>query len=49
VEQYNKMTLERQCLKSRIQPQDVANLAIFLASDAARMITAQNIRIDGGW
>ncbi len=49
LEQYNKMTLERQCLKSRIQPQDVANLAIFLASDAARMITAQNIHIDGGW
>jgi NAD(P)-dependent dehydrogenase (short-subunit alcohol dehydrogenase family) len=47
--QYNKMTLDRQCLKSRIQPQDVANLAIFLASDAARMITAQNICIDGGW
>lgn len=49
LEQYNKMTLDRQCLKLRIQPQDVANLAIFLASDAARMITAQNIRIDGGW
>jgi NAD(P)-dependent dehydrogenase (short-subunit alcohol dehydrogenase family) len=49
LEQYNKMTLDRQCLKSRIQPQDVANLAIFLASDAARMITAQNISIDGGW
>ena len=49
LEQYNTSTLERQCLKSRIQPQDVANLAIFLASDAARMITAQNIRIDGGW
>jgi NAD(P)-dependent dehydrogenase (short-subunit alcohol dehydrogenase family) len=49
LEQYNKSTLERQCLKSRIQPQDVANLAIFLASDAARMITAQNICIDGGW
>jgi NAD(P)-dependent dehydrogenase (short-subunit alcohol dehydrogenase family) len=49
LEQYNKMTLERQCLKSRIQPLDVANLAIFLASDAARMITAQNIHIDGGW
>ncbi len=49
LEQYNKTTLERQCLKSRIQPQDVANLAIFLASDAARMITAQNIHIDGGW
>ncbi len=49
LEEYNKLTLERQCLKSRIQPQDVANLAVFLASDAARMITAQNIHIDGGW
>jgi NAD(P)-dependent dehydrogenase (short-subunit alcohol dehydrogenase family) len=49
LEQYNKMTLDRQCLKSRIQPQDVANLAVFLASDSARMITAQNIHIDGGW
>ena len=49
LEHYNKKTLERQCLKSRIHPQDVANLALFLASDAARMITAQNIHIDGGW
>jgi NAD(P)-dependent dehydrogenase (short-subunit alcohol dehydrogenase family) len=49
LEQYNKTTLERQSLKSRILPQDVANLAIFLASDAARMITGQNISIDGGW
>jgi NAD(P)-dependent dehydrogenase (short-subunit alcohol dehydrogenase family) len=49
LEQYNKTTLERQSLKSRILPQDVANLAIFLASDAARMITGQNICIDGGW
>ena len=47
--QYDQWVTKRQCLKSRIQPQDVANLAVFLASDAARMITGQNIGIDGGW
>ncbi len=49
LEQYNQWVLERQCLKSRIQPQDVAELAVFLASDRGRMITGQNIGIDGGW
>jgi NAD(P)-dependent dehydrogenase (short-subunit alcohol dehydrogenase family) len=36
------------CLKERIQPQDVANLALFLMADEARMITAQSFVIDGG-
>jgi SDR family mycofactocin-dependent oxidoreductase len=31
-----------------IQPVDVANLAVFLASDEARYITGQQIRIDAG-
>ncbi|WP_375484985.1 mycofactocin-coupled SDR family oxidoreductase [uncultured Mycobacterium sp.] len=31
-----------------IEPQDVANLAVFLASDEARYITGQQIRIDAG-
>jgi NAD(P)-dependent dehydrogenase (short-subunit alcohol dehydrogenase family) len=30
-------------------PQDVANLAIFLASDASNYLTGQTIYIDGGW
>lgn len=49
LEEYNAWVLERQGLKTRIQPEDVANLAVFLASDAARMISGQNIAIDGGW
>jgi NAD(P)-dependent dehydrogenase (short-subunit alcohol dehydrogenase family) len=48
-EEYNRFILDRQSLKSRILPEDVANLAVFLASDAARMISGQNIGIDGGW
>lgn len=35
-------------LKDRIHPADVARLALFLASDDARMITGQNFVIDGG-
>lgn len=46
---YNDWVIERQCVKSRIQPRDVADLAVFLCSDAAGMITSQNIGIDGGW
>jgi D-xylose 1-dehydrogenase len=35
-------------LKDRIQPEDVANLALFLAADESRMITGQNLVIDAG-
>jgi NAD(P)-dependent dehydrogenase (short-subunit alcohol dehydrogenase family) len=49
LEEYNAMVLDRQCLKTRLQAEDVAELALFLASDGARMITGQNIAIDGGW
>jgi NAD(P)-dependent dehydrogenase (short-subunit alcohol dehydrogenase family) len=30
-------------------PQDVAAAVVFLASDGARMITGDSLRIDGGW
>ncbi len=38
-----------QCLDGRIQPCDVAALALFLASDDARFCTAHNYWIDAGW
>lgn len=38
-----------QCLDGRIQPCDVAALALFLASDDARYCTAHNYWIDAGW
>lgn len=35
-------------LKDRIMPDDIADFALFLASDESRMITGQNLVIDGG-
>lgn len=38
-----------QCLDRRVQPSDVAALALFLASDDARMCTGHNYWVDAGW
>lgn len=38
-----------QCLDGRIQPADIAAMALFLASDDARFCTAHNYWVDGGW
>jgi NAD(P)-dependent dehydrogenase (short-subunit alcohol dehydrogenase family) len=40
--------MKQTALQRRIQPRDVANLALFLASDDAGVITGQNFVIDGG-
>jgi len=40
---------ERQCLKEYIDPEHVAHLALFLASDQSARITGQSLVIDGGW
>jgi NAD(P)-dependent dehydrogenase (short-subunit alcohol dehydrogenase family) len=49
LQEYNDWVLDRQCLKSRIEASDVADLALFLCSDSARMVSGQNVAIDGGW
>jgi NAD(P)-dependent dehydrogenase (short-subunit alcohol dehydrogenase family) len=38
-----------QCLPDKLQPQDIANMVLFLASDDARMCTAQEFKVDAGW
>ncbi len=40
--------MEQVALPRRIQPEDPARLALFLAADDSRMITGQNLVIDGG-
>jgi 3-oxoacyl-[acyl-carrier protein] reductase len=44
-----KRQINRQCLKRRGSPSDVANLVAFLASDQSTFITGQSIAVDGGW
>jgi NAD(P)-dependent dehydrogenase (short-subunit alcohol dehydrogenase family) len=38
-----------QCLDGRLLPEDVAALALFLASDDARLITGHEYWVDAGW
>lgn len=38
-----------QCLPDKLQPSDVARMALFLASDDAAMCTAQEFKVDAGW
>lgn len=45
----NELIDRSQCLAGRVQPEDVAAMVTFLASDNARMCSAQNFIVDGGW
>ncbi|WP_420960443.1 SDR family NAD(P)-dependent oxidoreductase [Brucella sp. IR073] len=44
-----KAHVGKQSLKEEIQPDDMVGPCLFLASDAARMLTAQTIIVDGGY
>ena len=44
-----KELMERQCLKRKLVPDDMARVALFLSSDAAGAITNQHYVADGGW
>ena len=48
-EEYHQWILENQSLKQRIEAVDIANLAVFLSTSQADLITGQNIQVDGGW
>jgi len=48
-EEYKKEILSRQAIKRDIQPEEVAKLVLFLASDESLAITNQSFVIDAGW
>lgn len=41
--------MARQCLRRFTEPEDVAAVAVFLCSSAARAITNQTVVVDAGW
>lgn len=41
--------MHAQCLPDKVWPDDVAAMVLFLASDQARAITAQEFLVDAGW
>ena len=41
--------LERQCLKRKLVPDDMARMALFFASDESGACTNQHYVADGGW
>jgi NAD(P)-dependent dehydrogenase (short-subunit alcohol dehydrogenase family) len=49
LEEYHNWVIENQSLKSRIEPEHIADLVLFLCSSRAAMITGQNFNVDGGW
>lgn len=48
-EGYRRMVLDRQSVKRRGHPGDIAAAILFLASDEAGFISGQNLAVDGGW
>jgi NAD(P)-dependent dehydrogenase (short-subunit alcohol dehydrogenase family) len=41
--------MQRQCLKRKLQPDEVARFTVFLASEEASACTNQQYVVDGGW
>jgi 3-oxoacyl-[acyl-carrier protein] reductase len=48
-ESYARWVLERQALKFRGTPEDIAEAVLFLLSGRSRFITGQNLGVNGGW
>ena len=41
--------LKRQCLKRKLEPDEMARICLFLASDDSSAMTNQTYVADGGW
>jgi NAD(P)-dependent dehydrogenase (short-subunit alcohol dehydrogenase family) len=40
---------DRQCLKRKLVPDDIASFVVFMASEDAGACTNQHYVVDGGW
>ncbi len=41
--------MQRQCLKRKLMPDDIARVVLFFAADDSGACTNQNYIVDGGW
>jgi NAD(P)-dependent dehydrogenase (short-subunit alcohol dehydrogenase family) len=41
--------MQRQCLKRKLYPEDMARIVLFLAADDSSAMTNQTYIADGGW
>ena len=44
-----KVLLTEAAIKRLVEPEEVAGLAVWLAADAAGMVTGASYTMDGGW
>ena len=44
-----KELMERQCIKRKLVPEDIAKFVLFMASDEASACSNQSFIVDGGW
>jgi NAD(P)-dependent dehydrogenase (short-subunit alcohol dehydrogenase family) len=47
--EFEQRIIAGQCLSQRVMPEDVANMVLFLASDASARCSGQDFVVDAGW
>jgi D-xylose 1-dehydrogenase len=47
--EFERQIMAGQCLKQRLLPEDVADMVLFLASDASARCSGQEFTVDAGW
>ena len=48
-EESEKELMQRQCVKRKLVPDDIARFVLFMASDDASACSNQTYIVDGGW
>lgn len=47
-DEYQAWVMDKQCMKTRLQPENIADMAVLLSSPLTSMVCGQNIWVDGG-